>query len=64
MVKATAEREWRLHYLRWPQEATPVYDDKQGTIPFDQLARHAASVPEAERRDYMWIANVDCWSPG
>ncbi len=43
--------------IKWPDEVTPVYDDEQGTIPLDQLVKRAEEVPEAERSDYLWIAD-------
>ena len=38
-------------------EATPVYDDEQGMIPFEQLVRSASDVPAAERHNHMWMAS-------
>ncbi len=44
--------------VKWPDEVTPVYDEEQGRIPFDQLVKRAKDVPEAERSDYLWIADT------
>jgi len=43
--------------VKWPDETTPVYDEEQGHIPFDQLVKPANEIPEAERSEYLWIAD-------
>jgi len=45
--------------IPWPDEVTPVYDKEQGRITYDKLIVPAADVPEAQRGQYMWIANRD-----
>jgi len=43
--------------IPWPEEVTPVYDARQGTIDPAKLIVPAADVPEAERGGYMWVPN-------
>jgi len=50
--------------IQWPDRPTPVYDEKQGNVAFDQLIRKAADVPDDERADYMWVPTremVSAW---
>ena len=41
--------------IKWPDEVTPVYDSKQGTVPAHELIVPAASVAAEQRDDYLWV---------
>lgn len=45
--------------IPWPEEVTPVLDTTQGTVPVADLIKPASQVPEAEQRDYLWIADKE-----
>ena len=45
--------------IPWPDEVHPVVDKEQGTIDPKMLIRKAADVPEAERKDYFWVADKE-----
>ena len=41
--------------IPWPKEVTPVYDDQQGTVPWDELVIPAAQLPKDQWDHYMWV---------
>ena len=48
-----------MHQVIVGGEVTPVYDEEQGIIPFEDLVVPANTVPADERANYMWIASIE-----